>query len=56
MKYMGIEIDDKQIDRYVAILDCSIIEACDAILCDRELLQKTDIVDNRTGKPLSNKS
>lgn len=38
MLYKGIELDDAVIDFYVDKLDCSIVEACDAILCDKGII------------------
>ena len=50
MLYKGIELDDAVIDFYVDKLDCSIVEACDAILCDR------GIIHNATQEELSKKA
>ena len=37
MVYKGVTLDDTLIDTYVDKLGCSIVEACDAILCDKGL-------------------
>ena len=49
MIYKGVTLDDVMIDSYVDKLECSIAEACDAILCDRGLA-RSDEQENLTKK------
>ena len=42
MKYKNFEINDELIDQYVDKLDCSIAEACEAILCDQGQIENQE--------------
>jgi len=42
MKYKNFEVNDELIDQYVDKLDCSIAEACEAILCDQGQIENQE--------------